>query len=729
MKTSLLLWIAALSWSSTAALFSQDLDGVLASAKAKAQDGDWADAHQSFLDGIQSEDFKDAVLRRYAEISQNLVEWSFRQEYPQLGPNELLAGQVLSHKEKQRLLRIQYDWSALSDEERKGDFFEYRDEWFFTLPFEDKIKIEMKGNWPEDVERISMVIGYDREDAAGWRFVPGYHRTKSAPTVRMPMQVKRFGKPLENLAQSSDKLEEPEGDWSYAVEFRRGSFTMKRGRKKAGSWKTKYPDKVGGHLGVGGNGIETVTLEGIYSEAALDRALRDKRRVLQESFKRNFDFHPQMPDWFQELSRSAAEDTVNRLPETASRTASSAWEEVRGPFEGAFHFDDWLKEAEMKAPLADYALTVATAREGSWRNCLDAAQKAKAAGMDFGPLLALEARARFLCGNPGQAIEALETALPAWPNDAGFVLADLKGRQYGPEEKAKALDQAIAHGGLAPRIVNLRTQLNRALQGPGQTNNLEHETRIVRILSNGTKESAETLAENVEGLLKTIGSYFLGFRQPREPVTLMHFTTNTSRENFCGRVGLPAHSLGYIPHLRLILHQDENSKRRKDQYRWLNADRSLRRAVCRYFMDSTIDIQAAPRWFVEGNAAFFTWSHLNESEALIWDVNMAACANLKSNEQLFFQPHQLAGLPAWEWEEHGIWLWAEGWLLVQFLRNHEKREWQNRYALYSQGVLEGLDRSALFEKAFGQDLKGRLNRDLENSRREMVDRYEKQLDD
>ncbi|KAA3613456.1 MAG: hypothetical protein DWQ01_02730 [Planctomycetota bacterium] len=704
-------------------LAAQDLERALENADLKAEAEQWSEARQVLLAALSDQESQEALLAHYGTVRNRLAYWAFRERYPSLGPLELMHGEVVSYKERTGKIKIRYDWTQMSSRERQADFLRVKEVWYYRLPFEDAIKIDIAGTWPaDDIEPVAMVMGYQRAEECGWRLVPGFLRESDGPTIRMPMQVRRFGKPFENLAQSVEKLDEPEGKWAYGADFRRGSFTLRRGRKKIGSWKTRYPNLVPGLVGFSTQGLQEVTLEGELKKEALGPALEEKRAALQADFEEEYDFHSELPDWFQELVKASEAKDHLRLPEGAPATVAAEWENLLQAYgEEAFSIDEWIEAHKLKGQALEfYARAVEDARSGRWLKCRENIAEARNRKLDFGPLLALEAEARYFCGERDAALRQLEAALRTWPDDAGYTFARLHGRRSGPEAMAAATSKAMESGGLAPRIMQLETRLRKSLAGPAGAESGVFQGRAVRVLSDGSNQSAANVGEAADTIIPIMAPYLVGFLQPKEPLRILHFETESSLKAFLTGLGLDEEIRGYVPELRTVFYHGEGVPGRHPR---------LIDAVCRAFMDTCIDVTRAPRWFVEGNAAFFAWSRINDDGALVAQVHHPFCAEMRGNEELFFtQPHQMMQLPPWEENKHAIWVAAEGWLLVHYLRNHPDADRRNLLAGYIQSLLRGQDRRTVYQQSFNEKVGGELPGEMADYRKEMIRKHREQMD-
>ncbi len=678
-----------------APLAALGLDGTLAAADEQAAAGEYQKARKTLLAALGEGADRGAVLAAMDGIERRLAAWAFAETAPEPEPGDLLAGEVRSWKEKGYKLRITYDWAGLDPAERSKDFFSAGEMTFFRVPLTGDFKLVLEGDHPADPGEFALLAGFDREGENGWKFTPGYKREKTKPVLLLPRRAERIGAPFELFETEVEGLDEPEGDWIYSIELRRDTFTFKRGSKKLGSWKTEFSDRTDGYIGFLGAGVREVEL----TVALQPQAWETRRDVLverhRESFLREeYDVSADLPAWYAEMKAASAAAIPGRPPEGIPEEAARDWAQLLDP-DLPMTAADWVEaHPGLEAGPAAFATALRYATFGEWRACAAQVEAARAALPEFGPLLALEARARFHTNERRKAVEELRPHLAAWPDDIGPTLARLSGRLEGPRAMLAALDETLAAGGLSDRVRDARRVLQTALAFPEEPGNQRFSGTAIHLFSDGPQEFTQELGQSSVALIGFLTRYWSQVRTPQEPHFVLHFRGEEGRLDFCRRAGLPEDARGYLPAYRISLVVLDP----------LTADPAapvpLFSALWEQFLDTTVDVEVAPRWFVKGFGGIAGGC-----------VNVGAGVELHANRELirassqneagwFFTPGQLVNLPDAEWDKHVHWAEPEAYLLVRYLWAHAPREQQDQFRAFADTVLHGLTRQEGLAKLF-----------------------------
>lgn len=680
-----------------AAAAAPDLGPLLRSADALAANGDYAGARAALQAGIQGEAARPAVLSRYGEIRDRLAEWAFRQSTPQLGPAELFAGTVERWKEKQRQVALSWSWATLAGDQRLADFVPWKEDWLFRVPLGEDFTVQIEGAWGAPPAPVSILVGVDEARAGGWRFTPGFHRAKVKPEIKMPRRAERFGDVREVLETSVEGLEEPEGTWSYTLEAKRGIFTLRSGVKKVASWKTGHPDLMAGYVGFNAPGLRAVRILGELDAGAWEDRKKEREKELLETFcLREYDPAADLPEWFRELCERSSRFEPLRPPDDAPPPAAAAWPKLLQPAP-SFDFEAWRQEAAITGPLESYARAIHAAHRGAWKDCETSATVALQGGLKLGAVHALLARARFFAGRGEAPIQELESVLAEWPDDAGYELARLTGRAFGPKAMLQALERSIAAGGLSPRVLRTRDRLAALLRGPRGDASARHadDKGKVLVLSDATEEDARSVGQAAFSAREAMIQVIPGIYLAKEHLTILHFSTPGARAAFCSRLGLDPATAGYVPELRVSLVCGSTES---------PADReALVSAVWEQHLDGTLDLRTAPEWYVAGNRAFFVnaaWHEKDRRVEFLTNTTMAKRLRDVPGSQRF-KPAELMQLPPERWVEGRERHEAEAWLVVHFLHRNEIPPYAGRMARYLHALRQGATRESAFQDAFG----------------------------
>ncbi|MBL7009300.1 MAG: hypothetical protein ISR76_09900, partial [Planctomycetes bacterium] len=325
-------FVLPLVLSLTSSLSAQALDETLAAAEELASTGNYLAARQSLMDAVAGASDRGEVLARLGPIQERLADWAFYAQFPGAGPSDLFHGEVKSFKESGLKIRMVYAWEELTAEQRLDDFFQAEGQWFFRAPLTGDLKFSLEGTWPAEPESIALLVGFDEAGASGWKFSPGFKRTKKSPPLLQPRRLERVGSPFEVFLTATDKLDEPDGDWAYSAELRRSTFSFKRGSRKIGSWETSHPDLTDGYLGFSGVGVKEIDFSGQLDPdlwANRSREMVDQRR--KKFVRQEYDFGADMPAWFADMKASSDSRPPFRAPDGVPEAARAAWQELLDP--------------------------------------------------------------------------------------------------------------------------------------------------------------------------------------------------------------------------------------------------------------------------------------------------------------------------------------------------------------------------------------------------------------
>ncbi|HEX9795275.1 MAG TPA: hypothetical protein VGC54_14930 [Planctomycetota bacterium] len=674
---------------------AQDLDRALTDAGKLAAAGKFDLAKARVQEELAFESTRGRLLARYGEVRHLFADWTFESRHGALQPQDLLAGEVAKWKDRNLKATLRWDWPKLDDEGRFADFRRFDDAWLFRVPIGAEFTVEIEGEWnPEDPAPVSILFGVDPDAKSGFKITPGFHRTEVKPDIRMPRRVGRFGEPREVLLETvQEDLEEPTGSYRYTFEVKRGKFTLKKGSKRLGEWDTRFREHIPGLIGFSAARLTRFEVEGELDPASWQARGDERRARLRESFRsREYEPMADMPEWFRKQVAAAEARLPLRAPENAPAEVVAAWGELT---DRASDFAEWTvrTKAQSVAGVAEYAHAVHSASRGAWAECRDACTAARHAGLDSGPLMALSARARFHCDDRDGARKMLEAELEKWPDDAGWEFARTVGRILGPREMLKALDRAVAAGGLAPRILENRSRIAEALEGPAGEKSFRHSVGQVVVLSDQDQESAKTVAnwtlEILQGILQ---------RQPtlamaREPLVVLHFREAATRRIFCTRLGLPEDAKGYLPDLRMTLLEGDPGD--ETEFKAF-----LHPQIWEHHLDGHMDLDAVPDWFRVGYGNFFQACNLRDGFLIAYPHHALLRKAQENGETTFFQPDQLIKLPRAEWLQYPDWTGCESWLLVHFLEMTQEPGYAGRLGKYLTALREGQDPLQAWQAAF-----------------------------
>lgn len=683
-----------LSFSTT--LPAQGFEEEFAAADLLAAAGDYGAARARLLAAFGDDAERGPVLARIGAVQERLADWAFAATLPDPGPAELLHGEVKSWKDKRLQIHLIYDWAKLDDAARAQDFQRAGNAWLFAVPLQGDLKLTLNGEWIAGADGLEILVGSDAAAAETWRFMPGFKRTKVLPVLMLPRRAERIGGRHEIFHTSTEDLEEPASTWAYTVELRQGTFTFKLGNKKIGSWKTAYPELAQGFLGFRGGGVK-----GIDFSAELDPTAWELRRSelierRRKDFRRSYDPAAELPAWYGELQARSAAATSFRPPDGIPADAAAAWAELLDP-DQQFEIATWCEQRGLGRAPAAYAAAVRHATLGEWEACARATDEAAKLGLpEFGPALELRARAAFQLNQPQRAIEDLAQALPAWPDDAGYARARLSGRQFGPRRMLQALDEAVAAGGLSERVLRTRRALQEVLEGPTGREPQRFAGSVLHISSDADQEFVQGLGRSGVAALSWLTRTWGQLRQPKEPLLVLHFSQEGTRQAFCRRAGLPEDAAGYVPEIRCSLVVLDPEKVDLEQPGALFA------ALWPQLLDATVDVERAPRWFVSGFAGVLAGCQV-VGPGIELHANLPLLDQSAENEAgWFFTARQLVTLPHADWDEHDHWAVPESYLLLRYLWAHSPPEQQSRFQAYATALFQGKSRAEAYDALFGQ---------------------------
>ncbi|MCH2111632.1 MAG: hypothetical protein MK213_02145 [Planctomycetes bacterium] len=674
-----------------AALPAQDFDERVAAADELAAQESFKEALDTLRRTLAHEEYREQILRDYPAILQRLSDWTFLAKTGDLSAQDLLVGTISSFKEKKRSLRIVWDWTNLNAEQRNQDFLKVKEDWLFAVPVQGNVKFTLEGNF-EGTDPISIVAGFDLKKKSGWRFSPGFKRTTPTPVITMPLQCKRIGKPFENFFHSSDKLEEPEGEWAYTLEIKKDKFTFKRGNKKVGTWKTKYPDIVPGYIGFHAPGLESIELSCELQEEAWVVKQEELEKALRDRFQRDeYDPLGDMPEWFRTSLETSKLAVPFRQPDGVSQ---EEWDALAA---AEWASAEWLKETNLQGGEREYALAYAHYLRGDARKTLPATKAALDAGFDFGPVHALGAWARFISGGKTGALADLTAQLEAWPDDCGAMLVKLAGRRAGPREALKQVETALASGALSDNILALRKSLQEVLVGPAGPASERYSGQLATVLSDATPDAATAVGEWAESFHRYLSRSFLEIQRPKGPLHILHFSDEASLSLFLRRAGLDPSLRGHLPdqHTLLVVWDAES----EDPPEGFYGD------LFRLYAHTSLGNWGGPRWLVHGLVQWFNGGKM-EGEVFRSHPNRDALARCAENEDgLFFRPHQLARLPAQVWEQDenaAYWAYCESYLLVHFLFSNDTGPYAGSFRRFLGGAAIGMSANEAWNAAFSK---------------------------
>ncbi len=676
---------------------AQGLDEALAAADELAASGNYGPARQALIEDLAAAPDRGPVLARIGEIQQRLADWAFYERVSNPGPEDLLSGTVKSWKDKGLKFKLIYDWEELSPAARSDDFFAAEDQWFFRIPLTKDLKFKLEGDWPADPANFALLAGFDEHGVSGWRFTPGFRRTKIKPIVTLPQRAERIGRPFEVFHTTTEDLDEPAGSWAYSIELRKGTFTFKRGNKKIGAWKTKYPDQTDGYLGFSGVGIKRLEFSGqLDPDAWANRSLELLERKRERFLREEYDIAPDMPDWYRELKAASDAAPPMRAPDGVPQAVAKDWDQLSDP-DAAIELEKWANmRGGLEAGPAAYVSALRYRLFGEWQACDAQLKIARQEGLgEFGPVLALEAMARFHLGARQKSIEELRPHLEAWPDDVGYTLARLNGRVFGPRKMLESFDEAVAAGGLSESIADSRRVLQTALAFAREDGVTRFSGSVVHLFSDGDPDFAQDLGRGAVAAIGFMSRYWSQVRQAREPLMVLHFRSQDHRRAFCQDAGLPADAEGYLPPYRLSLVVLDPERADVVQ------PRPLFTALWQQYLDSTLDVEHAPRWFVHGFGGVMGGCVVAGSGVDL-RVNLDLILDSSENDAgWFFSPTQLANLPHGEWDKHRHWAVCESYLLLRYLWSHAPRKEQDMFRAYANALFEGKTRGEAWKMLFG----------------------------
>lgn len=698
MRPSRLLSTLLLSASLSQPLLAQDFATGVDAADQLAANQDWSGAHAALKAAMEQADDRREVLIRLPELQQRLADWTFEQRTGKITAQDLFTGKVKSFKEKSLQLKIVWDWANMTTSQRENDFMKVGNDWFFNTQLGNKLKLTLKGEF-DGHDPVTLLGGYNLANNSGWRFVPGFKDKKKQRVVTM--SCRRVGKTPERLAYSADGIEIHGGEWSYTLELTRGSFTLKRGNKKAGRWKTKHPELTKGYAGFFAPGLTSVELSAsidperwAHKEAELQRALRDR-------FARgDYDASADIPDWLGEMQAKSALAKPLRAP----KDSGSGWDQLLAPKQG-FDVEDFIRNRSLNQQHADYARALYAYANGDLAAADKFCRQAAANGLDFGPLWDLHGRAKFATGGRTRALDLLRAHLNDWPDDCGRTLAWLSGRRAGPTAALKAYQEALAAGGVGVEIIRNRASLETALAGPiGQLSSRWTGKNII-VLSDSGSASAEIIGQWADSFITYLGRDFLEFQKPKGQIQLLHFGDEANLQAFRKRSGLSNDLLAINPlHMPMVAWDPSSA----------TPPRTLYSTLFFHYAATSVELARIPRWVVYGLKGWFESGQM-EVPSYVGVKNTVLYDRTKENEGgLYFTPRQLMLLPLSVWESDPdafYWAEAEAYILMHFLILSDLPAYQGLFPLYLGAVASGRSSGGAFAGALRSVDMDKMNQD------------------
>ncbi|HEX9795274.1 MAG TPA: hypothetical protein VGC54_14925 [Planctomycetota bacterium] len=263
---------------------AQDLDAVLAEAGALADRGRPGEARNTLRAALADPTHEAAACQRLGEVRGLLGAWAFAETHLDSGPADLLHGELVRWKERTMELVVRYDWIGLDAAARDADFLRDDDGWFFRVPFASDARVTVRGRWPDPPQPVSAVLGFDLADRGGWRFVPGWLDEAATPRRLQSLLAERFRTDLETFERTAERLPAPTGEFAFSVAEKRGEFTFRVGRRKIGTWSTRFPHRLAGLAGLQGAGIEEVEIGGRVDSAAWHAFAAERMAELERRF-------------------------------------------------------------------------------------------------------------------------------------------------------------------------------------------------------------------------------------------------------------------------------------------------------------------------------------------------------------------------------------------------------------------------------------------------------------
>ena len=670
--------------------------GALETALARSSELDEAgkpgQARAILLAAVQDPEARGEVLAHFGPLMDQLAYLAFQEKNPDPQPGDLLEGDVVKWKARSGQIKVR--WKAPpSGTLPSADFLVSEDgDHLFPVVVEDGFKMRIEGNWTGNPTPVSILAGCDEGMEDGWRITGGFHLTESSPTLLMPRRLERFGSSFEMLHQDTKKLEEPDGDWVYSLECRRGKFIFRVGNKRIGTFETRFPDKVPGLLGFRAPGATEIELE---AKVDLDDWKRFQKSVLSSRLGRfrtlEYDPTDDLPPWFREMSVQAA--------------AALPMREVPGP----------LAEAAPDAA-SEYTQACALGKDLSWKACLEKATHSRGA-LDFGPLHSLHAEAAYRIGRYEDALKDIGEKMEAWPVDAGRTWAALAGWRFGPRERLKILDRAVADGGVSPDILTTRRRIQLALEGPKGEESSLHQSSSAYVLSTATPEKAAKLGKLVEDQIRHLTKTAAYSVPAREPATVLHFMSEVEADGFLGGMGLEKGTRGYLSELRLLVVVGDPA--------WSRFRPRVLGPLFPWYMETRYDLRAIPAWVMEGFTTMVAATSFDDSGNAFSPVARAAIKDMVSNPiGLRRPPAELAGLPSSFWGEEADAIdRAEAYLLVHFLWTHESHDVNGFFRNLFTFLSRGLAPETAYNQALGTlDLEA-LEDEVKLHRRHLIETY------
>ena len=193
--------------------------------------------------------------------------------------------------------------------------------------------------------------------------------------------------------------------------------------------------------------------------------------------------------------------------------------------------------------------------------------------------------------------------------DAGRTWATLAGWRFGPRERLKILDRAVAAGGVSPDILTTRRRIQLALEGPKGEESSLHQSSSAYVLSTATPEKAAKLGKLVEDQIRHLTETAAYSVQAREPATVLHFMSEVEADGFLGGLGLEKGTRGYLSELRLLVVVGDPA--------WSRFRPRVLGPLFPWYMETRYALRAIPAW-VPG--------HISENGVPVYGAILAGLA-------------------------------------------------------------------------------------------------------
>ena len=415
-----------------------------------------------------------------------------------------------------------------------------------------------------------------------------------------------------------------------------------------------------------------------------------------------YDSSADLPRWLKTMQAASRKSKPLRAPDDAG----SGWNKLLVP-NADIDIEDFIRNRDMNKGAAEYARALHAYANGNLSDADKFCRQAIAAGMDFGPLWDLYARAKFATGGRTRPLKILREHLTDWPDDCGRTLAWLSGRRGGPMDALAAYKEALAAGGVGADITQGMMALETALAGPlGSKLSSRWTGKNVVVLSDSGADAAEIVGQWADAFYNYLGRDFLEFQKPKGQIQLLHFADDATMKAFQKRVGVSDNLFEKNSvHMPMVAWDSREALPPFGFYSQLFF----------HYAATSVELKQIPRWCLMGLRGWFEAGQM-EGPSYVGIKNTAMYNRSKENEAgLYFTPQQLILLPTTVWETDKVaayWAESEAYILMHFLILTEIPAYQGLFRGYLGAVAAGRSPGSAFGAALRTVDMDQMEKDL-----------------